>query len=171
MIDPTGNIGFSRRNLSDADKARIEADFAAARQAEADHQAKRPQILAEGEAALRRLLPIAQGHSGQCRYVAGFLLSLYNGTRFKFDLTDLRCIDRAIFKDCITVLQMDAEAYREVHTYFPKGGDQFEALAVQWRIPDRLQLREVVKESTLPKDVYYDRLRMVRDEYVASEVP
>ena len=171
MTDPNGSIRFAGRNLSDEDKARISAQFAAERQAEADHQAKRPQILAEGEAALRRLLPIAQGHSGQCRHVAAFLLGLYNGIRFKFDLTDLRCIDRAIFKDCIAVLQMDAEGHREVHTYFPNGNEQFEQLAEQWRIPDRVQLREVLKESTLPQDQYYDRLRLVRNDYIDSQVP
>jgi len=170
MVDHIGKISFGGRNLSDEDAARIAAQFAAERQAEADHQAKRPQILVEGEAALRRLLPIAQNHSGQCRHVAAFLLSLYNGTRFKFDLTDLRCLDRAVFKDCIAVLQMDAEGYREVHTYFPNGNDQFEKLAEQWRIPDRVKLREALKVSTLPKDQYYDPLRLVRDDYIESEV-
>ena len=171
MPTSIGNISFGGKNLSDEDAARVAAQFAAQRQAEAEHLAKRPEILARGEAALRRLLPIAQGHSGQCRYVAAFLLSLYNGGRFKFDLTDLRCLDRAIFADCLATLQMDAENYAEVHTFFPEGNAQFEKLAEDWRIPDRMQLREVIKESTLSADKYYDRLRLVRDNYIASQVP
>lgn len=171
MPTSIGNISFGGKNLSDEDAARVAAQFAAQRQAEADHQAKRPEILASGEAALRRLLPIAQGNSGQCRHVAAFLLSLYNGGRFKFDLTDFRCVDRAIFADCLAVLQMDAESYAEVHTFFPKGNAQFEQLAEDWRIPDRIQLREVIKESTLPAHQSYDRLRLVRDDYIAGQVP
>ena len=99
-----------------------------------------PGIRKEGEAALRRLLPIAQGHSGQCRHVAAFLLGLYNGRRFPFDLTDLRCLDRAVFDDCMTVLRMDYAPAREVHTFFDNGGDEghkiWEGLAKDWGIKD-----------------------------------
>ena len=55
----------------------------------------------EGIPALKRLLPIAQGHSGQCKSVARFLLSLYNGYRFPLDLRELRRIDAPIFADFI----------------------------------------------------------------------
>jgi hypothetical protein len=34
-----------------------------------EYQRNLPGIRKDGEAALRRLLPIAQGHSGQCRYI------------------------------------------------------------------------------------------------------
>jgi len=99
-------------------------------------------IRKSGEAALRRLVPIAQGHSGQCRYVAAFLLGLYNGRRFPFDLTDLRGLDRAIFDDCMTVLRMDYMPALEVHTYFDNGNDEghkiWEGLAKAWDIKDRL---------------------------------
>jgi hypothetical protein len=89
-----------------------------------------------GVEALARLLKIARGHSGQCRHVAAFLLSLYNGNRFKFDLTDFRCIDRAIFEDCLEVLKMDYQPVQEVHLYFKGGGQIWEDLAKQWRIRD-----------------------------------
>lgn len=107
-----------------------------------EFQRELPGIRTDGEAALRRLLPVAQGHSGQCRYVAAFLLGLYNGRRFPFDLTDLRVLDRAIFNDCITVLRMDYMPALEVHTYFDNGGDEghkiFEELAKTWGIKDHL---------------------------------
>ncbi|NDP60051.1 MAG: hypothetical protein GZ090_11915 [Oxalobacteraceae bacterium] len=87
-------------------------------------------------AALCRLLKIAQGDSGQCRHVAGFLLSLYNGNRFKMDLTDFRCLDQAIFADCLAVLKMDYRPAMEVHCYFLNGGEIFEQLAADWNIRD-----------------------------------
>lgn len=101
-----------------------------------------PKIRSEGEAALRRLLLIAQGNSGQCRYVAAFLLGLYHGRRFPFDLTDLRGLDGVIFDDCMAVLRMDHRPEREVHTYFDEGGDEghkiWEDLAKRWGIKDHL---------------------------------
>jgi hypothetical protein len=90
---------------------------------------------AEGVPALGRLLAIALRNSGQPRIVAAFLLCLYNGPRFKFDLTDLRCLDWDIFKDCIAVLKMDYSPAKEVHCYFPGGGEIFEKLARDWNMP------------------------------------
>lgn len=98
-----------------------------------------PKIREEGVAALTRLLNIARGHSGQCRRVATFLLSLYNGTRFKMDLTDFRCLDREIFDDCLAVLRMDNQPQQEVHCYFKNGGRIWEQLAKDWNITDYWQ--------------------------------
>lgn len=165
-----GNISFGGKNLSDEEAAAVVESFAQEQREEAEHRAKLPAIRERGEAALRRLLPIAQGNTGQCRHVAAFLLGLYNGKRFKFDLTDLRCVDRAIFEDCISVLQMDAQPLREVHTYFPKGGEVFEDLAVSWRIPDRTRLHTIIKEAVMPAGDYYDKLRADRNEYLDSQV-
>lgn len=98
-----------------------------------------PKIQEEGERALYRLLPIAQGFSGQCRYVAGFLLGLYNGQRFRFDLTDFRGVDHEIFNDCLAVLKMDMQPIQEVHQYFENGNELFEDLAERWKIKDYSQ--------------------------------
>ena len=40
--------------------------------------------------ALKRLVDVAQGSSGQPPRVARFLLGLYNGYSYPFDLTELR---------------------------------------------------------------------------------
>lgn len=85
-----------------------------------------------GEAALRRLLPIAQGCTGQSERVARILLGLYNGHRFPLDLTNLRCLDYPILEDVLAVLRMDANARQEVHCYFERGGRVFEKLAEDW---------------------------------------
>lgn len=96
----------------------------------------RPAVRARGLDALGRLLSIAQGDSGQCRVVAGFLLGCYNGTRFPFDLTDFRRLDHEIFCDCLAVLELDFQPEREVHTYFENGSAIWERLATHWHIPD-----------------------------------
>lgn len=87
--------------------------------------------------ALRRLWQIAQGHSGQCRYVAAFLLGLYNGQRFPFDMTNFRGLDAAIFQDCLKVLVMDYAPRAEVHVLLGVPGTKFERLAKDWDIRDR----------------------------------
>jgi len=84
--------------------------------------------------SLQVLYKIAHGHSGQCRRVAAFLLSLYNGQRFPFDMTDFRAVDAEIFEHMLRVLRMDSRARAEVHTYFPNGGQAFERLANDWRL-------------------------------------
>lgn len=91
-----------------------------------------PKIRTEGEAALRRLFPVAQGDTGQSGVVARFLLGLYNGRRFPFDLTELRRLDAELLDDCLAVLRMDATPLQEVHEYFPNGGRIFEGWAATW---------------------------------------
>jgi hypothetical protein len=99
-----------------------------------------------GVPALKRLYTVAQGHSGQCRHIARFLLGLYNGNRFPFDLTDLRCIDSDLFDDCMVVLTMDARRCRqEVHTYFVNGGAMWEQMAHNWRVADVFAIRCAAK--------------------------
>lgn len=88
-------------------------------------------------AALKRLWTIANGNSGQCKIVAAFLLGLYNGNRFPFDLTDFRCLDTAIVSDCFVVLALDYRNTMEVHCWLCVPGREFEQLARDWRIKDR----------------------------------
>lgn len=105
-----------------------------------------------GFEALQRLYAVAIGPTGQCRHVAGFLLSLYNGQRFPFDPTDLRALDAALFEDCMKVLCMDARiTVREVHTYFENGGRKFEALAQAWGIEDMEKVREDARRAAQPE--------------------
>lgn len=114
------------------------AAFAEMKREREEARRQLPEIRTAGLDALKRLLPIAQGSSGQCRYVAGFLLGIYNGDRFPFDLTSLRCLDRKIFNDCMAVLAMDYQPAQEVHCYFENGGEIWEQLAKDWGIPDRV---------------------------------
>lgn len=70
----------------------------------------------EQEAAALRLYTLASRHdNGQARYVGKFLVGLYNGQRFPFDLTDFRCLDTSLFMDCLHVLIMDHQPKQEIH--------------------------------------------------------
>ena len=94
--------------------------------------------LERGVPALRRLFKLAQGDTGQAGVAARFLAGLYNGPRFRFDLTELRGVDDAIFTDMMLVLTMDARACRqEVHEYFNDGQQAFEQMIADWRIERR----------------------------------
>lgn len=119
----------------------------AQRSAVAARLANKPLDNARGEEALRRLFAVAHRDSGQPKRIAKFLLGLYNGDRFPFDLTDLRGLDGELFDDCLLVLRMDFWCDREVHRYFEDGGAKFEALAEDWGIVDHVKLARSAKEA------------------------
>jgi hypothetical protein len=83
-----------------------------------------------GIPALVRLASIAERDTGQADTVRSFLLGLYNGYRFPFNLIRLRGLDKALFDDCMAVLTLDARATaKEVPQYLDNGGEQFERWA------------------------------------------
>ncbi|WP_290906273.1 hypothetical protein [Aquabacterium sp.] len=98
-------------------------------------------------AALRRLYELPKRHSGTSggNTAAKLLLGLYNGLRFPFDLTDLRCFDMVNFEAAMTVIRMDAPRCRaEVHTVLDaiygdgfSTGDEFEHWAFNLRLKGR----------------------------------
>jgi len=95
-----------------------------------DLETERHAVTEAGIPALIRLAEIAEGDTGQAATVRRFLLGLYNGYRFPFNLITLRGLDKALFDDCIAVLKLDARATRqEVHHYFDNGGELFERFA------------------------------------------
>ncbi|MBL8387032.1 MAG: hypothetical protein JNK17_02225 [Hydrogenophaga sp.] len=93
-------------------------------------------------AALIALWEMAQADHGGAKVAGKFLLGLYNGHRFPFDLTDLRVLDAARFHQCLEVLRMDYCPYEEVHVTLgrycaPDGkplGFEFEHLAYRLRM-------------------------------------
>jgi hypothetical protein len=117
-------------------QARMAAVMATRARERDERLQQQPAIRLEGEAALRRLLPVAQRDTGQSSVVARFLLNLYNGERFPFDLTDLRRLDFDLFEDCMAVLKMDFQPAQEVHRYFENGGAIWEFLAQEWSFKD-----------------------------------
>ena len=96
------------------------------------YQQQRPAIVIAGVQALDRLIRIAQGDTGQSQVVGGFLLSLYNGDDYRFDLTALRTLDALIFEDCISVLLMDYQPEVEEHERIPGGNVIWKGLIKRW---------------------------------------
>ncbi len=93
--------------------------------------AERQAVTEAGIPALMRLADIAERDNGQACTVRSFLLGLYNGYRFPFNLTRLRGLDKALFDDCAAVLTLDARATaKEVHEYLEDGADRFEGWAL-----------------------------------------
>lgn len=94
--------------------------------------------------ALADLWFLAQRDHGSAIAAAKLLLGLYNGTRFPFDLTDLRLMDEAYLRRCLLVLEMDARPAMEVHELlgkllgYPRNlGAEFEHLAYDLRLKGR----------------------------------
>lgn len=75
----------------------------------------RPEKPSDTSDSLLHLWRMAQGTSSSEKVAARFLLGLYNGYRFPFDLTDLRLFDCANFKRAMLVLAMDHMPKAEVH--------------------------------------------------------
>jgi len=96
------------------------------------YQQRRPAIEAAGVQALHRLTPIALGYTGQSRVVGRFLLGLYNGHDFPFELHELRGLDLPLFEDCLKVLMMDYSPELEVHERVENGDKIFGELMAKW---------------------------------------
>lgn len=91
-----------------------------------------PEMPQDTWAALERLLEIAHGDSGQCRYAANFLLAWWNaGELGGFDFTDAWAVDAAIQDDMVTLF-----AFVVRHAVYPSVfsfGGEFEDLVRRWR--------------------------------------
>ena len=91
-------------------------------------------------AILSRVFFLAWGHSHSgAKVAASLLLGFYNGTRFPFDLTDLRLLDAGNLSNALTLMRFDARLSMEVHdwlnTLYSRNdfGERFEHLAHMWR--------------------------------------
>ena len=106
----------------------------------------------ETAAALVHLWNMAQKYSSSEKAAARFLLGLYNGYRFQFDLTDFRLFDCENFRRVQLVLAMDHMPKAEVHAVLAgllgrsvrDMGAAFEHLAVNHRV------KGAVKKADLP---------------------
>lgn len=94
------------------------------------------QIKASGADALARLIPVAMRDTNQSKHIAEFLLGLYNGKRFHFDMSAFQHVDHELVLDCITVLMMNSLPGPEIHTYIEDGDVTFEKLAKDWGFKD-----------------------------------
>ncbi|MEA5672537.1 hypothetical protein VA602_14445 [Pseudomonas sp. MH2] len=102
------------------------------------HQQQQPIIALAGTQALYRLVPIALRNSNQSRVLGRFLLGVYNGEDFPFELSALRSLDLALFEDCLKVLMMDYTPDLEVHERIQGGSQIWQQLIEKWA-PESLE--------------------------------
>ncbi|MCY1426092.1 hypothetical protein D9M71_419030 [compost metagenome] len=98
----------------------------------AEQKAARTQRLEAGIPALDRLVAVAQRDTGQSEVCGRFLLGVYNGPFYRFDLTELRRLDNELLEDCLAVLRMDANPVKEVHRLIDDGDSVFRQLRMFW---------------------------------------
>ena len=98
----------------------------------AEQEADRSRRLEAGIPALERLAAVAVRDTGQSQVCGRFLLGLYNGNHYRFNLNELRRLDADLVEDCLTVLRMDAMPAKEVHQLLPDGGRIFRSLRIAW---------------------------------------
>ena len=96
----------------------------------------RAQVKEEGANALRRLhLMVHSQHNLESRVAAQFLLSVYDRTKFDFDITGLRVFSPARFLDCLAVLRMDTDSMRQAFRLcLARDGCRLEELVANWSI-------------------------------------
>jgi len=79
------------------------------------------------------------------RVMASLLLGMYNGYRFKVDITDLRLLDEGKLRDALALMAMDASQVMEVHERLNQiygrhdFGERFEHLAHRWNMPGKCE--------------------------------
>jgi hypothetical protein len=110
MQTPATDVASPAPSTTPHTDAAIAAREARRQQLLADYARIRGRYSEEQRIAIVTLYTAARtmldtGGGSRC---AKLLLGLYNGTRFPFDLTDLRCLDGNLFRAAFTVLQMDA---------------------------------------------------------------
>lgn len=86
-----------------------------------------------GIPALKRLIAVAQGNSGQSRICANFLLSLNDCSTFNFKLIELRNLDMHLWEDCMLVLKLDQRPRAEIHYLIENGHSIWEQLQSTWK--------------------------------------
>lgn len=105
----------------------------------AEQKEARTKRLAAGIPALDRLVKVALHDTGQSQVCGRFLLGLYNGPRYLFDLTELRRLDNELVEDCLSVLRMDANPVKEVHQLIDNGDTIFRRLRMNWATRDEAE--------------------------------
>lgn len=74
--------------------------------------------------ALKQLADAAESPTGQGRHVRLFLLGLFNGQEFPFDLTRLRVIDPDLQVAALRVQAFDMRSGTEIDHWIPGGAER-----------------------------------------------
>jgi hypothetical protein len=83
--------------------------------------------------AFERLLVLAETRdSGQIRKVASFIAATHNSNAFKFDLFELRVVDRQISDDMLACLNCLRWATNDLYRLVPNGQSRVEKVIKAW---------------------------------------
>lgn len=97
-----------------------------------NQEADMNQAEAHGAPALMRLMKVASSDTGQAGICALFLLGLYDGARYPFNLRELRGLDASLHEDCLAVLQMDYAPHVDIHEHFENDQAVWDFLVSRW---------------------------------------
>lgn len=87
---------------------------------------ERENIIKAGMLALEYLFDVAKKDTGQALTIRLFLLGIYNGQSFPFDLNSLRGLDFDLVNQCLQVLALNAlYPSQEIHMYVENGSQVF----------------------------------------------
>ena len=82
--------------------------------------------------SLKHCVMSAQLDCGSSRVFAQFIASLYNGYRFKADVSDIGVLDPENFEHLMNVLRLCYMTQREPLTFIDNGSEVFEGIISQW---------------------------------------
>ena len=80
--------------------------------------------------SLETVMKMALDGCGASRVCRDFLLSLYNGYAFPFNMNDLRNLGHSLYADIITIMEMDCRPNfpKEIHRWLKNGEHYFDIL-------------------------------------------
>lgn len=106
-------------------------------------QAAREAKLSECTKSVAVLLNTARRHMGTSggRVCATLLASLYNGERVKFDVSDLRRLDMALFEHALNTMRACYELSMEPHQFFENGSQLIEQMIADWGLEKKKRRR------------------------------
>ena len=89
--------------------------------------------------ALVKVIKMALDDCGGGRVCRDFLLSLYNGRDYPFNMNDLRNLDGGLYAACITIMNIDCRPNPpfEIHEWFDNGSEVFDRLKASRALADK----------------------------------
>lgn len=101
----------------------------------ASQQAHRAELASAAGAAYDRLLTLAETRdSGQIARIAGFIAATFNWHEYRWDWSDIRCLDLPIAADFLAVLAYQASGGNEYpYNLAPNGEKRAEGVVKAWK--------------------------------------
>jgi hypothetical protein len=104
-----------------------------------DYSRERAAKQEQHKQALTKVLRMALDDCGGSRVCRDFLLSLYNGHAYPFDMNGLRSLDGGLYAACITIMNVDCRPQPpvEIHEWFANGNKIFDKLKASRDLADK----------------------------------